>query len=102
MQEHQTPDRLVCPFTCLPSFLAKNRLVREGPGSVAPVVIPALAPTLDRTLKEDRSLCPVRALRYYLTDKGVTPSVLTFQFSGQVMSWDIHEKMRDTFACSTL
>ena len=30
------------------------------------VLIPALAPTLDRSLKYDRSLCPVRALRYYL------------------------------------
>ena len=33
---------------------------------MAPVVIPALAPTLDRSLKSDRSFCPVRALRYYL------------------------------------
>ena len=49
-----------------PSFLAKNQLARDGPQSVAPVVIPALAPTLDRSLKEDRTLCPVRALRYYL------------------------------------
>ena len=49
-----------------PSFLSKNQLAKEGSNSVAPVVIPALAPTLDRTLKEDRSLCPVRALRYYL------------------------------------
>ena len=49
-----------------PSFLSKNQLAREGPESVAPVVIPALAPTLDRSLKSDRSLCPVRALRYYL------------------------------------
>ena len=32
---------------------------------MAPVVITTLAPTLDRSLK-DRSLCPVRALRYYL------------------------------------
>ena len=39
---------------------------KEGPDSVAPVVIPALAPTLDRSFKSDRSLCPVRALRYYL------------------------------------
>ena len=31
---------------------------------MAPVVIPALAPSLDRSLKGDRSLCPVRALRY--------------------------------------
>ena len=49
-----------------PSFLSKNQLAKEGPDSVAPVVIPALAPTLDRFLKSDRSLCPVRALRYYL------------------------------------
>ena len=48
------------------SFLSKNQLVKEGADSVAPVVIPALAPTLDRSLKSDRSLCPVRALRYYL------------------------------------
>ena len=49
-----------------PSFLSKNQLAKEGPDSVAPVVKPALAPTLDRSLKSDRSLCPVRALRYYL------------------------------------
>ena len=48
------------------SFLSKNQLAMEGPDSVAPVVIPALAPTLDKSLKGDRSLCPVRALRYYL------------------------------------
>ena len=33
---------------------------------MAPVVIPALAPTLNKSLKGDRSLCPIRALRYYL------------------------------------
>ena len=49
-----------------PSFLSKNQLAKEGPESVAPVVIPALAPTLDKSLRSDRSLCPVRALRYYL------------------------------------
>ena len=49
-----------------PSFLSKNQLAKEGPQSVAPVVIPALAPTLDKSLKSDRSLCPIRALRYYL------------------------------------
>ena len=49
-----------------PSFLSKNQLAKEGPECVAPVVIPALAPTLDRSLKSDRTLCPVRALRYYL------------------------------------
>ena len=49
-----------------PSLLSKNQLAKEGPDSVAPVVIPALAPTLDRSLKSDRSPCLVRALRYYL------------------------------------
>ena len=49
-----------------PSFLSKYQLAKEGPDSVAPVVIPALAPSLDRSLKFDRSLCWVRALRYYL------------------------------------
>ena len=48
-----------------PSFLSKNQLAKEGPDSVAPVVIPALAPTLDKSLKGDRSLCSVTALRYY-------------------------------------
>ena len=48
------------------SFLSKNQLARDGPDSVAPVVIPAVSPSLDKSLKEDRSLCPVRALHYYL------------------------------------
>ena len=49
-----------------PSFLSKNQLAKEGQDGVAPVIIPALAPTLDKSLKGDRSLCPVRSLRYYL------------------------------------
>ena len=57
---------LRCPLYPSPSFLSKNQLAKEGPDSVAPVVIPALAPSLDKSLKGDRSLCPVRALRYYL------------------------------------
>ena len=39
-----------------PSFVSKNQLAREGPASVAPVVIPAFAPSLDNPLKEDKSL----------------------------------------------
>ena len=49
-----------------PSFLSKSQLAKEGPDSVAPGVITALAPTLDRSLKCDRSLYPVRVLHYYL------------------------------------
>ena len=43
-----------------PSFFSKNQLAKEG------LVIPALNPTLDRSLKSDRCLCPVRTLRCYL------------------------------------
>ena len=34
-----------------PSFLSKNQLARDGPASVAPVVILALSPSLDRSLR---------------------------------------------------
>ena len=51
---------------CLVPFLAKNQLAREGSQSVSPVTIPALTTIVDRQFKEDRTLCPVRALRYYL------------------------------------
>ena len=47
-------------------FIAKNQLAREGSQSVSPVTIPALTTIVDKQFKEDRTLCPVRALRYYL------------------------------------
>ena len=65
----RTSDTSQTGLRCLypsPSFLSKNQLAKEGPDSVAPVVIPALAPSLDRSPSGDRSLRPVRALRYYL------------------------------------
>ena len=62
---HQTDWSKVSLYPS-PSFLSKNQLAKEGPDSVAPVVIPALAPTLDKSLKGDRSLCLVRSLCYYL------------------------------------
>ena len=69
-----------------PSFLSKNQLARDGPAAVAPVVIPTLAPSLDKSLKEDKSLCPVRALRYYLdrTKDLRTGKDLGFVSSGRV------------------
>ena len=48
------------------AFIAKNQLAREGSQSVSPVTIPVLTTIVDRQFKEDRTLCPVRALRYYL------------------------------------
>ena len=47
-------------------FIAKNQLAREGTQSVSPVTIPALTTIVDRQFKEDMTLCPGRALRYYL------------------------------------
>ena len=47
-------------------FIAKNQIAREGSQSVSPVTIPALTTIVDRQFKEDRTLCPVRALRFYL------------------------------------
>ena len=47
-------------------FIAKNQLSREGSQSVSPLTIPALTSIVDRQFKEDGTLCPVGALRYYL------------------------------------
>ena len=47
-------------------FIAKNQLAREGSQSVSPVTIPALTTIVDRQFKQNRTLCPVRALRYHL------------------------------------
>ena len=47
-------------------FKAKNQLAREVSQSVSPGVIPALTTIVDRQFKEDRTLCPVQALKYYL------------------------------------
>ena len=47
-------------------FIAKNQLAREGSQSVSPVTIADLTTVVDRQFKEDRTSCPVRALRYYL------------------------------------
>ena len=39
-----------------PNFLSKNQLAKEGQETVATVVISALAPTLDKSLKVDQFL----------------------------------------------
>ena len=55
-------------FALFPSsdFIAKNQLPREGSRSVSPVSIPALTTIVDRQFKEDKTSCPVQALKYYL------------------------------------
>ena len=47
-------------------FITKNELAREGSQSVSPVTIPALTTIVDRQFKEDKTLCPLWALMYYL------------------------------------
>ena len=47
-------------------FIANNQLAREGSQSVSPMTIPTLTAIVDRQFKEDRTLCSVQALRYYL------------------------------------
>ena len=50
--------------TLVPSLPFWQRI--SWPAAIKPVVIPALKPQLDRSLAQDRSFCPVRALKYYL------------------------------------
>ena len=47
-------------------FIAKNQLAREGSQTMSLVIIPVLTTTVHRQFKEDKTLCPVWALRYYL------------------------------------
>ena len=65
-------------FPCIP--LLAFWLGRD-PSRVVPVIAPALAPTLDRSLKEDRTLCPVRALHCYLDktsfSKDIVPATIS-------------------------
>ena len=47
-------------------FIAKNQLSKEGTAVLQPIVLRSLSQTLSRELADDQSLCPVRALSYYL------------------------------------
>ena len=47
-------------------FIAKNQLAKQGTAVLNPIVIKSLAVTLSPELRDDKLLCPVRALRYYL------------------------------------
>ena len=48
------------------AFLAKNQLASDWRTAIKPVVIPAFKPHLDSSLTQDRSLCPLCPLKYYL------------------------------------
>ena len=59
----QTGQRCLC--THHPAFFLRTSWLRRVQ-IVWPQCYTSLAPTLDKSLKSDRSLCPVRALPYYL------------------------------------
>ena len=48
------------------SFVSKTQIRSAGASSFSAVKIPALGPSLDPCLEEDRGLCPVRAIKIYL------------------------------------
>jgi hypothetical protein len=47
-------------------FIAKNQIARNSVNILQPIIINSLSSTLSEELKDDRLLCPVRALSYYL------------------------------------
>ena len=57
-------------FHTFQDFLAKTVIPDRPATALAPVTIPALSPSLGRDLP-DRTLCPIRALRFYLERTGV-------------------------------
>ena len=66
-QKHQTPVRLVKDVFVPSTQLSFQEPAGQGEsGQCGPSVYASPAPTLDESLKSDRSLYPVRALRYYL------------------------------------
>ena len=60
---HTSQTGLRCPCTPHPAFFPRTSWLRRAQILLPLVVIPALAPTLDKSLKGDRSLCPVHDVR---------------------------------------
>ena len=55
----------------LPGFIAKTQKPDRPDTALSPVIIPALAPFMGPDLPE-RALCPLRALRYYLSSTNIS------------------------------
>jgi hypothetical protein len=51
----------------IPEFMGKNQLAAEGARSFLDFRVLALKECISENLSDDKVLCPVRALRYYLT-----------------------------------
>ena len=60
------PGMLMPPWDLHGSHLTGSLLGTDGTSVLLPIVIPSLSKTLRSDLKDDKLLCPVRALCYYL------------------------------------
>ena len=60
------PDWSSVTLHTSPDFVAKTHVPRFGTQSMQPLTIPALSRILGPEMTEDKVLCPVRALRYYI------------------------------------
>ena len=77
------------PLYPSPSFLSKNQLAKEGPDSLSPGVITALAPTLDRSLKSD-TFTHNTFTQFYMTGGAWADSEL-YQLGSVVAAQQIHK-----------
>ena len=59
------PNKQNATLSFLPGFIAKTQKVDRSETALNPVTVPALSSTVGRDLP-DRTLCPVRALLFYL------------------------------------
>jgi len=59
------PNKSSATLKFLPDFIAKTQKIDRPDTALIPVTIPALAPSMGTDLP-DRTLCPVRALLFYV------------------------------------
>ena len=64
-------DKQSATLRFLPGFIAKTQKPDRPDTALSPVIIPALAPFTGPDLPE-RALCPIRALRYYLSRTNIS------------------------------
>ena len=74
-------------------FISKTQLRSSGARTFQSISIPALGPSLSPDLTEDRSLCPVRAIKIYLskTESKAKDKKLLFIAYKQGHRGDIHK-----------
>jgi integrase len=77
-------------ITLLPDteFVAKTELGNKGSDAIKPIVIPGLTKHLDTSMQEDRSLCPVRAIRFYLKETEQSRRTRRKLFLAYKSGWD--------------